>query len=317
MSSEAKSKCKFKSKIGGQALIEGIMMRGIDKASMACRLPDGKIDLEVWNIKNGKNAPWFRKVPFIRGSANFIVMLIEGYRCLSKSADKQMADDGEEEMTKFEKWLDDKFGDKLMPILTVIASIIGAILAIGLFVYIPVVIVKLFDDAINSKFLLSLIEGGIKIALFIIYIALMSRMKDIRKTFEYHGAEHKSIFCYEGGEELTVENVKKQSRFHPRCGTSFIIIIFIVGILVFTLVTWSSRLERALIKLALMPIVIGIAYEIIRLAGRYDNPVTRIISAPGLWLQRLTTNEPNDGQMEVAIKALEAVIPDDKEEDRW
>ncbi len=317
MSSNSQDKCGLKSKIGGQALIEGIMMRGIDKASMACRLPNGEIDLEQWEIKNGKNPPWYKKIPFIRGSINFVSMLVEGYRCLSKSADKQMEDDGSEEMTKFEKWLDDKFGEKLMPVLTVFAVLIGAALAIGLFVFMPVVVVKLFEKNIESHFVLSLIEGLIKIGVFIIYIALMSLAKDIRKTFEYHGAEHKSIFCYESGEELTVENVKKQSRFHPRCSTSFIFIIFIVGILVFTLVTWSSRLVRTLIKLALMPVVIGISYEIIRLAGRHDNILTRIISAPGLWLQRLTTKEPDDKQIEVAIKALEAVIPENKEEDKW
>lgn len=317
MSNNTEKKCSIKSKIGGQALIEGIMMRGIDKASMACRLPDGSIDLEVWAVKGGKNQPWYKKAPFIRGSFNFVSSLIDGYKCLGKSADKQAEDDDEEELSKFEKWLLDKLGDKLMPVIMILSVVLGAALAIGLFTFLPIVVVKLFDDIIKNSFVLSLIEGVIKITLFVAYVALVSRMKDIHRTFEYHGAEHKSIYCYESGEELTVENVKKQTRFHPRCGTSFILITLIVGILVFSVVTWESRMIRMLIKLALMPAVVGISYEIIRIAGRHDNAVTRVISAPGLWLQRITTKEPNDSQIEVAIEALKAVIPENKEEDKW
>lgn len=307
---------KFKSKIGGQALIEGIMMRGIDKASMACRLPNGEIDIEKWEIKNGKNAPWYRKTPFVRGVFVFVSSMIDGYKCLNKSADKQMKDN-HEEPSKFEKWLEKVFGEKLMPALSVAATVIGIILAILLFVFIPTFIVKLFTNVIESKFLLTLIEGVIKIAIFIVYLWLTSKMKDIQTTYEYHGAEHKTISCYEACEELTVENVKKQTRFHPRCGTSFIIIVLIVSILVFSVVTWSSKWMRVLIKLLLLPVVMGIAYEIIKLAGRYSNPFTKIISAPGLALQRLTTREPDDKQIEVAIAAMNRVIPKDKEEDKW
>jgi len=310
------NECKFKSKIGGQALIEGIMMRGIDKAAMACRLPNGEIDIEEWSIKNGKNAPWYRKTPFVRGIFNLATSLADGYKCLNKSADKQMVD-GDEEPSKFEKWLLDKFGDKLMPVLTVIASIIGVLIAVGLFVALPTFIVKLFDQYIPQRIVLSLIEGVIKISIFVLYLYLTAKLKDIQITYQYHGAEHKTIACYEAGEELTVENVKKQTRFHPRCGTSFLIIVLIVGILVFSVVTWSSGIQRVLIKLVLMPVVVGISYEIIRLAGRYNNPVTRIVSAPGLALQRLTTREPSDKQIEVAIAALTSVIPEDKEEDKW
>lgn len=311
--------CKFKSKIGGQALIEGIMMRGIDKASMACRLPNGDIDLEVWDIKGGKNAPWYRKVPFVRGTFNMITSLSDGFKCINKSADKQMEDD--EEPGKFEKWLNKKFGDKatdkFMNVVMVLSTILGVLIAIALFMLVPMYLTKLFDNYIHSNFALTLIEGAIKIVMLIGYLWVTSLMKDIRTTYEYHGSEHKTIFCYEHCEELTVENVKKQSRFHPRCGTSFIFIAFFISILVFTLVTWSSKWERFLIKLVLLPVVVGIAYELIRLAGKYDNVFTRIISAPGLALQRLTTREPNDAQIEVAIKAFNAVIPEDKEEDVW
>lgn len=307
---------KFKSKIGGQALIEGIMMRGIDKSAMACRLPSGEIDVEEWAINNGKNRPWYKKTPFIRGVFNFVETLVEGYKCLSKSADKQMSAD-DEKPSKFEAWLERKLGDKLMPVITTFATILGVLLAVALFVFLPTFIVKFFDNFIDSNFLLTLIEGVIKIVIFIVYLALTSLMKDIQTTYEYHGAEHKTIACYEAGEELTVENIKKHSRFHPRCGTSFILFVLIISILVFSVVTWSSRLKRTLLKLLLLPVVMGIAYELIKIAGKYTNPVTKIISAPGIALQRLTTREPNDKQIEVAIAAMERVIPEDKEEDKW
>lgn len=307
---------KFKSKIGGQALIEGIMMRGIDKSAMACRLPSGEIDVEEWAINNGKNRPWYKKTPFIRGVFNFVETLVEGYKCLSKSADKQMSAD-DEKPSKFEAWLERKLGDKLMPVITTFATILGVLLAVALFVFLPTFIVKFFDNFIDSNFLLTLIEGVIKIVIFIVYLALTSLMKDIQTTYEYHGAEHKTIACYEAGEELTVENIKKYSRFHPRCGTSFILFVLIISILVFSVVTWSSRLKRTLLKLLLLPVVMGIAYELIKIAGKYTNPITKIISAPGIALQRLTTREPNDKQIEVAIAAMERVIPEDKEEDKW
>lgn len=307
---------KFKSKIGGQALIEGIMMRGIDKSAMACRLPSGEIDVEEWAINNGKNRPWYKKTPFIRGVFNFVETLVEGYKCLSKSADKQMSAD-DEKPSKFEAWLERKLGDKLMPVITTFATILGVLLAVALFVFLPTFIVKFFDNFIDSNFLLTLIEGVIKIVIFIVYLALTLLMKDIQTTYEYHGAEHKTIACYEAGEELTVENIKKHSRFHPRCGTSFILFVLIISILVFSVVTWSSRLKRTLLKLLLLPVVMGIAYELIKIAGKYTNPITKIISAPGIALQRLTTREPNDKQIEVAIAAMERVIPEDKEEDKW
>ncbi|HNX65222.1 MAG TPA: DUF1385 domain-containing protein [Oscillospiraceae bacterium] len=308
---------KFKSKIGGQALIEGIMMRGINKAAMACRLPDGSIDVEEWDVvSGGKNAPWYKKMPFVRGSINFVTSLIDGYKCLTKSAEKQ-GDFKDEELSKFEKKLLDIFGDKLMPILSVISVLIGVLVCFGLFMFLPMLITKLMGDFLPNQFVKTLVEGLIKIVLFIAYLALVSKMKDIQRTFEYHGAEHKTIACYESGEELIPENVKKFTRFHPRCGTSFLIIVLIVSILVFSVVTWQTMWQRIVLKLLLLPVVCGIAYEIIRLAGNYDNVFTRIISAPGLALQRLTTREPDERQIECAIAALKPCIPKDKEEDKW
>lgn len=309
---------KFKSKIGGQALIEGVMMRGIDKAAMACRLPSGEIEVEEWAVKSsGKDAPWYKKTPLARGCVNFITSLLEGYKCLTKSAEKQ-GDFEDEEMSPFEKKLVKIFGDKLMPILMVFSVIIGVLLCLGLFMFLPMLVTRLLTSVLPlNQFLKTLVEGAIKIALFVGYLALVSRMKDIQRTFEYHGAEHKTIACYEAGEELIPENVKNFTRFHPRCGTSFLIIVLVVSILVFSLVTWSTLWQRIILKVILLPVVCGIAYEIIRLAGKYNNPVTRVISAPGLALQRLTTREPDESQIECAIAALKPCIPVDKQEDKW
>lgn len=311
---------QFKSKIGGQAVIEGVMMRGIDKAAMACRLPDGEIDMEIWPIKGGKNVPWYRKIPFVRGVFNFIVSMIDGYKCISRSAEKQIIDDDDEELTRFEKWLDEKLGDKIMPIISGISIVIGVALAVVLFMMVPSWISKGINYFIPlNGFARNVIEGLLKIAIFIGYTALTALMKDIRRTYEYHGAEHKTITCYEHGEELTVENVKKHSRFHPRCGTSFIFLVLFISIFVNTVLhlPWSSVFIRMLCKIAVLPLIMGIAYELIRLAGKYDNAITRIISAPGLAIQRITTREPDGEEIECAIAALKAVIPENKEDDRW
>lgn len=314
MSSNPKE--KFKSKIGGQALIEGVMMRGIDKIAMACRLPSGEIDVEVEDIKDGKNPPWYRKLPVVRGSVNFVCSLKDGYKYLTKSAEKQ-GDFEDEELSPFEQKLVKLFGDKLMTVISGFSVILGIGLSLVLFMFLPMLVTKWISPVLPGDFLKALVEGLIKIALFISYLGAVARMKDIQRTYEYHGAEHKTIACYEAGEELTVENVRKFTRFHPRCGTSFLIIVFIIGILVFSVVTWKTLLLRIVIKLALLPVVCGIAYELIRLAGRYNNPATRFISAPGLALQRLTTREPTDAQIECAIAALKPCIPEDQAVDRW
>ncbi len=318
--SSPKENPKFKSKIGGQALIEGVMMRGLYKTAMVCRLPNGELDLESWDIKNGINTPWYRKVPFLRGIFNFAISLAEGYKCLSKSADKSVSGLEDEPQSRFEKWLDNKLGDKLMPVVSTVGVILGVGLAVVLFMLIPSGITKLIGMAVPlNRIVKTIIEGIVKIMIFVIYMWLCSLMPDMRRTFEYHGAEHKTIACYEAGEELTVENVKNHIRFHPRCGTSFIFIILFLSIIVFSVLQlpWDNIFLRLACKLPLLPVIVGVGYEFIRLAGRYDNAFTRMFSAPGLWLQRITTKEPDPSQMECAIEALKAVIPNDTEEDRW
>lgn len=315
---EDKKLRNHKSKIGGQALIEGIMMKGVRKSAMAVRLPDGEIDLETWATeKPGGKWNKLKKIPFVRGIFNMIDNLIEGYRCMMKSAEKAGLEEEEEELSRFEQWLNDKCGENLTKYVVYIAGVLGVLLAVVLFMLLPAAVVWGVDRLLPLGGWKGLLEGLIKIAIFVGYLALISQMKDIRRVFEYHGAEHKTIACFEAGEELTVENVKKYPRFHPRCGTSFMILVLIIGILIFSAVTWSNPLIRTLLKLVLLPVVVGIAYELIKLAGRYDNIFTRIISFPGLKLQYLTTREPDDDQMEVAIAAITPVLPENLEEDRW
>ncbi len=303
----------FKTSIGGQALIEGVMMRGPEKYAMAVRTPQGEIDTELWDV-GGASKKWYRKVPFVRGTFNMVDSLITGYRCLMKSAEKAGM---EEEPSQFETWLADKMGKSVTSIIAVLAVGFGGFLAVGLFMMLPAFLVGLLSPVVASPIVKSLLEGLLKIIIFVLYLKLVSKMPDIRRVFQYHGAEHKTIACYEAGLPLTLENVRPCSRFHPRCGTSFLLIVMVVSILLFSVVTWSSIFIRVLLKLLLLPVVVGIAYEIIKYAGRHDNALTRAVSAPGIWLQKLTTNEPDDSQIEVAIAAMEPVIPVVQGEDAW
>ena len=303
----------FKTSIGGQALIEGVMMRGPQKIAMAVRKPDGDLQVDVWDAP--KKTVWNR-IPIVRGVVNMVVSLMDGYKCLMKSAEISTQGLEEEEPSRFEKWLDEKLGDKMTKVVSVISAVLGFGVAILLLTFLPAFLGGLLKG-VRPRWGLSLFEGLLKIALFIGYLALVSLMPDMKRMFQYHGAEHKTIFCYEAGLELTVENVRKQRRFHPRCGTSFLIIALVLSILVFSVVTWSSPLIRTLLKLALTPLVVGIAYELIKLAGRYDNLFTRIISFPGLQLQHLTTREPDDSMIEAAIASMKPVVPETKGEDQW
>lgn len=303
----------FKTSIGGQALIEGVMMRGPHKTAMSVRKPDGELQTEIWD---NKPARIWNKLPIVRGVVNMVTSLVVGYRCLMKSAEISTEGMEEEEPSKLEKWLEEKLGDKLMKAAMVIASVLGVLLAVLLFMYLPAWLVG-FGEGVLPHWSMSLIEGIIKIGVFLLYMGLIGLMPDMRRLYQYHGAEHKTIACYEAGEELTPENIRKYHRFHPRCGTSFIVIALILGILIFSVVTWSNALVRTLLKLCLLPIVVGIAYELIKLAGRYDNLFTRIISFPGLKIQHLTTREPDDSMIEAAIASMEAVIPENEGEDRW
>lgn len=321
MSKKEESKEKFKSKIGGQALIEGIMMRGISKCAMACRLPSGEIDVEVWDIKNGKDAPWYRKVPFIRGTFNFLYSMIEGYQCMMKSIDKQDFDEENEKKGKLEEWIDSKLekcdDKKVMAVVSALTVILSLGLTLVLFKFVPMLMSSLLGKLGAPDVVKTVLEGVLRLVILISYMKIVSLTGTMKTTFMYHGAEHKTIACYEHGEELTVENVRKHTRFHKRCGTSFLLITVLIAIIVGMFLTWENIWIRLGMQLLLVPVEASVAYEIIKLAGRYDNFFTAILSAPGLWLQRITTYEPTDAQIECAIAAIKPCIPDDSEEDKW
>ena len=304
---------KFKSKIGGQALIEGIMMLGPNTGAMACRLPDGTIDLETWDENNGKNAPWYKKTPLVRGCTSFVTSLVKGYKYMMKSAEKQLPEEEQEENKK-------KEGEKegsVYDIFMYVGILAGVVMAMGLFVFLPKIIVGHIPDIKEHRIIRSALEGVVKIVLFVAYMAVISLMKDIKRQYMYHGAEHKTIACHEAELPLTVENVRKQTRFHKRCGTSFIFLVLLVSIFVMCFVPFTETWQRIICSLVLLPLVVGISYEFIRLAGNKDNIITRILSAPGLAMQRITTKEPDDSMIEIAIAALTPCIPADKTEDKW
>ena len=303
----------FKTSVGGQALMDGIMMRGPEKICVAVRRPDGTLDMTYEDVKHHR----WQKIPLVRGAAAMIENLVLGYRYLMHSAEVSMPEEAEEEPGRFEKWLGEHAGPGVQNFFMALAAVCGGLLAIVLFMVLPTAIVGLIDRFLPLGWGKVVLEGVLKIALFVGYLFLCTRMKEIHRVFEYHGAEHKTIACYEAGEELTVENVRHHRRFHPRCGTSFMILVLIVSILLFSVLPWSSTGLRVVLKLLLLPVVMGVSYELIKLAGRYDNLFTRIISAPGLWLQRLTTFEPDDSMIEVAIAAVTPVLPDHPDEAKW
>lgn len=320
--------CK-KTSIGGQALIEGIMMRGPQKDVMAVRLKDSTIDVSEMQIKSIKNKFAFFKLPIVRGVVGFIDSMLIGYRAMMESAEKSGYLDELEEESAQEEQTQSSDGDKntslMMTVITIIATVIAVILCVGLFIYLPSLAFKGINYLAGGTLspFQALFEGILKIAIFLGYMIAVSYMKDIKRVFAFHGAEHKTIFCYEAGLELTVENVRKQRRFHPRCGTSFMILMLIVSVFVtFLLDAAIPALKevlwlRTIIKLLLVPLICGLGYELIRVCGRYDNIVTRIIATPGLWIQRITVKEPDDSMIEVAIAAMNEVIPENEEEDKW
>lgn len=307
--------------IGGSALIEGIMMRGPKRTTVACRVDKDTIYTEDIEVKPlFKSKCW--KIPLIRGIAGMIDSMRLSYKALGLAADKALEAGNieEEEPSKFEKWLDEKLGDKLMNVIMVIATVLGVALAIGLFIVLPSMLFTwLIKPHLTEwteepiRLLQSAFEGVLKIALFLGYMLLVSQMNDMKRVFQYHGAEHKTIFCYENFEELTVENVRKQTRFHPRCGTSFLVVTLLVSILIGLFIPTFQDLPilRPILRLLLVPIMVGLGYEFIKLCGKHDNVVTRILATPGLWAQRITTREPEDEMIECAIEAMKAVIPDD------
>lgn len=312
-----KKQC-FKTSIGGQALIEGVMMRGPEKTCMAVRVPDGSITVEEVSDARDKKFPKFLKLPIIRGVVNFVQSMILGYKTTMRSAELSGMEEIEEP-SKIDRFLTEKLGEKIYTIVGLIGGVLGVVLAVLLFVFVPTFLVKMFNTYIfDLKMFTAAAEGIIKIAVFISYIALVGLMPDIKRVFSYHGAEHKTIACYEAGEELTVENVRRHRRFHPRCGTSFILIILILSIVLFLAVPSGMQiLYRFLLRILMLPLTVGIGYEIIKFVGKHDNKFTRAISAPGLWLQNLTTKEPDDDMLEVAIQSLKAVMPEDRDDAKW
>ncbi|MCL2221729.1 MAG: DUF1385 domain-containing protein [Oscillospiraceae bacterium] len=316
MNNNEKSSKDFRTSIGGQALIEGIMMRGPKAMAIVVRGKDGLVE-KVDEFNPIRNRIKFFGLPFIRGIVNFGSSMSIGMRSLMFSAD-HMPEEDQEEPTKFDIWVEEKFGsEKSEKILLTFAVVLGIAFSVGLFMLLPTFLAGFATEFVENPILRNLIEGALRITIFLTYLALTSKMKQIRRVWAYHGAEHKAIYCYEKRLPLTVENVRAQSPLHPRCGTSFLFIVMIVSILVFSFTTWDSLLLRFALRIALLPIVVAISYEIIRLAGRYDNFLTRIISAPGKALQNFTTREPDDDMIEVAIKALEHVIPENETEAKW
>ena len=315
----AKNKEKIITSIGGQALMEGIMMRGPQKTVMAVRTPQGDIQKEEINIKTLTSKYKICRLPLIRGIAAFIDSMIIGYKSLSASAEIAFTEEElEESQSKFEKWIDDHFGDKILNIIMVISTILGILLAVFLFIVLPTYLFNALASAYpklyDSMMVRSVFEGCLRILLFLIYIVLCSQIREMKRVFQYHGAEHKTIFCYENREDLTVENVKKQSRFHPRCGTSFIILMLLIGIIVGFFIPAINPILRSIIKILCFPVVVSIGYEVIKLCSKHENIITKIIAAPGLWMQRITTKEPEDDMIAVAIEALKEVIPDNGED---
>lgn len=303
--------------IGGQALIEGILMKSPEKTALAVRIPDGSIDVSYLDQKSLRQKYKILNLPVIRGVVSFAESMIQGYKAMMISADKSGFTDLEEETEKKE---DKKDNNLLLNLIMVIGSVLGVLLSVVLFMYLPRLFVSgieyIFSVEITSKLLRSFIEQFLKLAIFVGYVFAVSFMKDIKRVFMYHGAEHKTIFAYEKGLELSVENVRTQKRFHPRCGTSFMILMILISVIISTVVqmifpsVYSIRWLWVVAKILMIPFTCGIGFEVLKFCGRYDNVLTRIISAPGLWLQRITTKEPEDDMIEIAIAALKACEPE-------
>ncbi|MCD8383480.1 MAG: DUF1385 domain-containing protein [Clostridiales bacterium] len=312
----------FRTSIGGQALIEGILMRGPEKQAIVVRRPDGGMEVQVEELKLIKERYPVLGWPLIRGCVNFIDSMVRGVKALMYSADFYPEEE-EEEPSKFEQWLEKKLGSEAFSkAIITLAVVLAVCMSVGLFFLLPTLITGLLGNFITmGKLAVSLVEGLVRILIFLAYLILCSRMKDMQRVFSYHGAEHKSIFCYERGLELTVENVRKMPRHHPRCGTSFLFMVIAIAILVhavmFSLYEPPNLLVRILLQLLSLPVIMAVSYEFNRYAGGHDNVVTRILTAPGLWMQNFTTFEPDDSMIEVAIEALKQVLPREKGQDAW
>ncbi len=319
MEKQAKS-CAFRTSIGGQALIEGILMRGPEKQAIVVRAPEGLVT-KVEELHLIKERYPILGWPLIRGTVNFLSAMVNGVRALMFSAD-YFPDDENTQPSRLDQWLEKHVAAEKLQTLLVWISVAAALaMSLGLFLLLPALAAGLVSRWIENVALVNLIEGVVKVAIFMAYLILCSKQKDIQRVFCYHGAEHKTIFCYEAGLELTVENVRPQPKHHPRCGTSFLFVVIVVSILcssvVFTFVDGSNALLRVLIHLLLLIPVVGVTYEFNRYVGGHDTPLTRLLSRPGMWMQNFTTNEPDDSMIEVAIEAMKLVIPEEKGKDRW
>ncbi len=315
--SKKDSSCAFRTSIGGQALIEGILMRGPDKQAIVCRKASGELSIQESELKLIKDKHPILGWPFVRGVVTFLDSLVKGMQAVTWSAEQQ-PEELQEEPGKFDLWLEKKLGtEKAEKIVFGIAIFLGIALAVGLFFFLPTLLTGLMDGFLKSRLLRNLVEGVMRIVIFLLYLWAVTRMKDIRRMFSYHGAEHKTIHCYERGLELTVENVRTMPKEHPRCGTSFLFVVMIVSIFVLMFVTWTTPLLRLLIRLCLLPIIVAISYEINRWVGRHDNVLSTVLAWPGRQLQHLTTFEPDDGMIECAIEALKRVIPEETGKDEW
>ena len=295
------------SSIGGQGVLEGVMMKAPETSALAVRKESGEIVTKVW--KNKKVSHNILTWPVIRSVLNFVQMMVQGVGTITDAA--KMYDDSNEEdfePSKFEKYVAEKTGKNAMDVMMVFAVIIALAFSVGLFFILPTLITSWLKGSIQNSLVINLIDGVVRMGLFLAYMALVSLMKDIKRVFMYHGAEHKTIFCYENEMEMTVENVRKQGRLHPRCGTSFLLIVMLISILFFMFIRVDSKPLQLLLRLVLIPVIAGVSYEFIRLAGRYDNPVVNMLSVPGLLMQRMTTKEPDDEMIEVGIASVEAVF---------
>ncbi len=293
--------------VGGQAVMEGVMMNSKQGLAIAVRNTDGDIVVRQKQRHTLREKYKICRVPVIRGIVGFAETLVMSFRTLTEST--EMLGVEMEAESKFEKWLDKKFGKSIMAVASLIGTVLGVALALLLFIWLPALLVRGIEKYIVPLgWTKSVIEGLVKIGIFVAYIARVSLMPEIKRVFMYHGAEHKTIFCYENGLDLTVENVRKQKRFHPRCGTSFIFVIMILSILAGSVITWDTMWIRVLLKLVSLPLVVGVGYEYIMYAGKHENTLTRILSAPGLWLQHITTREPDDSMIEVGIASVKASL---------
>ena len=316
MSTNDKKPGEFRTSIGGQALIEGIMMLGPDKRAIVCRTEDGFVE-KVTPVKPVKDRFFLWRLPFFRGIAGFFSAMVNGVKAISFSAD-QLPEDMQEQPGKLDLWIERHFSDETaQKIIIGIAVVLGIALSLLLFLLLPTVIVGFIPGLKESFYWRTLVEGIVKIVIFFVYLLLCSRLKDMKRLFAYHGAEHKTIFCYEKGLPLTVENVRPQGRLHPRCGTSFLFVVLIISIFTGSFIHVSDTIARTGLKLLILPVIVGVSYEINRWVGRHDNVLSSILSWPGKQMQRITTNEPDDGMIECAICALELVIPEEAGSDKW